>query len=111
MGAVINQAPELFHGVVANVPFVDVLTTMLDDSIPLTTGEYDVMGQPLMTRGYYDYMKTYSPYDNVQRQAYPHLLVLTGYHDSQVQYWEPAKWLPSLENSRQMTISCSFIPI
>ena len=95
MGAVINQAPELFHGVVANVPFVDVLTTMLDDSIPLTTGEYDEWGNP-NDKGYYDYMKTYSPYDNVQRQAYPHLLVLTGYHDSQVQYWEPAKWVAKL---------------
>ena len=95
MGAVINQAPELFHGVVANVPFVDVLTTMLDDSIPLTTGEYDEWGNP-NDKAYYDYMKAYSPYDNVQRKAYPHLLVLTGYHDSQVQYWEPAKWVAKL---------------
>ena len=95
MGAVINQAPELFHGVVANVPFVDVVTTMLDDSIPLTTGEYDEWGNP-HDKQYYDYMKNYSPYDNVSAQAYPNLLVLTGYHDSQVQYWEPAKWVAKL---------------
>ena len=95
MGAVINQAPELFHGVVANVPFVDVVTTMLDDSIPLTTGEYDEWGNP-NDKQYYDYMKSYSPYDNVCAQAYPNLLVLTGYHDSQVQYWEPAKWVAKL---------------
>ena len=95
MGAVINQAPELFHGVVANVPFVDVVTTMLDDSIPLTTGEYDEWGNP-HDKQYYDYMKSYSPYDNVCAQVYPNLLVLTGYHDSQVQYWEPAKWVAKL---------------
>lgn len=95
MGAVINQAPELVHGVVANVPFVDVVTTMLDDSIPLTTGEYDEWGNP-HDKQYYDYMKSYSPYDNVCPQAYPNLLVLTGYHDSQVQYWEPAKWVAKL---------------
>ncbi len=95
MGAVINQAPELFHGVVANVPFVDVVTTMLDDSIPLTTGEYDEWGNP-HDKQYYDYMKSYSPYDNVCAQTYPNLLVLTGYHDSQVQYWEPAKWVAKL---------------
>ena len=95
MGAVINQAPELFHGVVANVPFVDVVTTMLDDSIPLTTGEYDEWGNP-NDKQYYDYMKSYSPYDNVCAQAYPNLLVFTGYHDSQVQYWEPAKWVAKL---------------
>ena len=95
MGAVINQAPELVHGVVANVPFVDVVTTMLDDSIPLTTGEYDEWGNP-HDKQYYDYMKSYSPYDNVSAQAYPNLLVLTGYHDSQVQYWEPAKWVAKL---------------
>ena len=95
MGAVINQTPELFHGVVANVPFVDVVTTMLDDSIPLTTGEYDEWGNP-NDKQYYDYMKSYSPYDNVCAQTYPNLLVLTGYHDSQVQYWEPAKWVAKL---------------
>ena len=95
MGAVINQAPELFRGVVANVPFVDVVTTMLDDSIPLTTGEYDEWGNP-HDKQYYDYMKSYPPYDNVCAQGYPNLLVLTGYHDSQVQYWEPAKWVAKL---------------
>ena len=95
MGAVINQAPQLFHGVVAQVPFVDVVTTMLDESIPLTTGEYDEWGNP-NEQAYYDYIKQYSPYDQVKAQAYPHLLVTTGLHDSQVQYWEPAKWVAKL---------------
>ena len=92
MGTVINQRPELFHGVVAQVPFVDVLTTMLDESIPLTTGEFEEWGNP-QDETYYRYMKSYSPYDNVQPQVYPHLLVTSGLHDSQVQYWEPAKWV------------------
>lgn len=95
MGAVINMAPELYHGVIAAVPFVDVVTTMLDDSIPLTTGEYDEWGNP-NEKEYYDYMKSYSPYDNVKNQIYPNLLVTTGLHDSQVQYWEPAKWVAKL---------------
>ena len=95
MGAVINQAPELYRGVVAQVPFVDVVTTMLDESIPLTTGEYDEWGNPNQKR-YYDYMLAYSPYDQVKAQAYPNLLVTTGLHDSQVQYWEPAKWVAKL---------------
>lgn len=95
MGAVINRAPQLFHGVVAQVPFVDVVTTMLDESIPLTTGEYDEWGNPADAE-YYHYIKQYSPYDNVQAQDYPHLLVTTGLHDSQVQYWEPAKWVAKL---------------
>ncbi|CUZ60632.1 Protease 2 [Serratia marcescens] len=95
MGAVINQVPQLFHGVVAQVPFVDVVTTMLDESIPLTTGEYDEWGNP-NEQAYYDYIKQYSPYDQVKAQAYPHLLVTTGLHDSQVQYWEPAKWVAKL---------------
>ncbi len=95
MGAVINQAPQLFHGVVAQVPFVDVVTTMLDESIPLTTGEYDEWGNP-NEQPYYDYIKQYSPYDQVKAQEYPHLLVTTGLHDSQVQYWEPAKWVAKL---------------
>ncbi|WP_437613570.1 prolyl oligopeptidase family serine peptidase [Erwinia sp. V71] len=95
MGAVINRAPQLFHGVVAQVPFVDVVTTMLDESIPLTTGEYDEWGNPAEAE-YYHYIKQYSPYDNVRAQAYPHLLVTTGLHDSQVQYWEPAKWVAKL---------------
>lgn len=95
MGAVINMAPDLYKGVVAQVPFVDVVTTMLDESIPLTTGEYDEWGNP-NEKEYYDYMKSYSPYDNVAAKAYPNLLVTTGLHDSQVQYWEPAKWVAKL---------------
>ena len=95
MGAVVNMAPELYNGVVSQVPFVDVVTTMLDDSIPLTTGEYDEWGNPNDKR-YYDYMKSYSPYDNVSNQSYPNMLVTTGLHDSQVQYWEPAKWVARL---------------
>ena len=95
MGAVINMAPELYHGVIAQVPFVDVITTMLDDTIPLTTGEYDEWGNPNVKK-YYDYMKSYSPYDNVTAQDYPNMYVSTGLHDSQVQYWEPAKWVAKL---------------
>ena len=95
MGAAINQRPELFHGVIAQVPFVDVVTTMLDESIPLTTGEFEEWGNP-QDEEYYRYMKGYSPYDNVTAKAYPHLLVTTGLHDSQVQYWEPAKWVAKL---------------
>lgn len=95
MGSVMNMAPERFHGIVAQVPFVDVVTTMLDETIPLTTGEYDEWGNPNDEK-YYHYIKQYSPYDNVSAQAYPHLLVTTGLHDSQVQYWEPAKWVAKL---------------
>ena len=95
MGVAINARPELFHGVIAQVPFVDVETTMLDESIPLTTGEFEEWGNPQDPQ-YYEYMKSYSPYDNVTAQAYPHLLVTTGLHDSQVQYWEPAKWVAKL---------------
>lgn len=95
MGAVVNQAPELYRGVVAAVPFVDVVTTMLDETIPLTTGEWEEWGNP-KNKPYYDYMKSYSPYDNVERKPYPNLLVTTGLHDSQVQYWEPAKWVAKL---------------
>jgi len=95
MGAVVNMAPELYNGVVAAVPFVDVVTTMLDDSIPLTTGEYDEWGNPNEEK-YYNYMKSYSPYDNVEKKEYPNMLVTTGLHDSQVQYWEPAKWVAKL---------------
>jgi len=97
MGAVINMNPELFNGVIAAVPFVDVVTTMLDDTIPLTTGEYDEWGNP-NEKEYYDYMKSYSPYDNVENKNYPNLLVTTGLHDSQVQYFEPAKWVAKLRN-------------
>lgn len=95
MGAVVNMAPNLYNGVIAAVPFVDVITTMLDDSIPLTTGEYDEWGNP-NEKSYYDYMKSYSPYDNVVKQDYPNMLITTGLHDSQVQYWEPAKWVAKL---------------
>jgi len=95
MGAVVNMAPNLYNGVIAAVPFVDVITTMLDDSIPLTTGEYDEWGNP-NEKSYYDYMKSYSPYDNVVKQDYPNMLITTGLHDSQVQYWEPAKWIAKL---------------
>ena len=95
VGAVINMAPELFDGVVAAVPFVDVMTTMLDDTIPLTTGEYDEWGNPNEPEAY-AYMRAYSPYDNVAAQDYPNLLITTGLHDSQVQYWEPAKWAAKL---------------
>ncbi|QHC85684.1 protease 2 [Empedobacter brevis] len=97
MGAVINYEPALFNGVIAQVPFVDVVTTMLDDSIPLTTGEYDEWGNP-NEKEYYAYMKSYSPYDNVEAKAYPNLYISTGLHDSQVQYWEPAKWVAKLRD-------------
>jgi oligopeptidase B len=92
MGAVVNMRPDLFHGVVAHVPWVDVVTTMLDDDIPLTTSEFDEWGDPNDPESY-EYMLSYSPYDNVTAQSYPNLLVTTGLHDSQVQYWEPAKWV------------------
>ncbi len=95
MGAVVNMRPDLFKGVVAQVPFVDVVTTMLDSNIPLTTGEYDEWGDPNQSN-YYQYILSYSPHDNVQAKAYPHLLVTAGLHDSQVQYWEPAKWVAKL---------------
>lgn len=95
MGVVINLAPELFNGVIAAVPFVDVINTMLDESIPLTTGEFDEWGNP-KNKDSFDYMMAYSPYDNVEAKDYPHMLVTTGYWDSQVQYWEPAKWVAKL---------------
>ncbi|WP_144893865.1 S9 family peptidase [Flavobacterium tiangeerense] len=95
MGAVVNMAPELYNGVIAQVPFVDVISTMLDDTIPLTTGEYDEWGNP-NEKKYYKYMLSYSPYDNVKAQKYPNMYVSTGLHDSQVQYWEPAKWVAKL---------------
>lgn len=97
MGTVINLNPDLFHGVVAQVPFVDVVTAMLDETIPLTTGEFDEWGNP-KNKEYYDYMLQYSPYDNVEKKAYPHLLVTSGLHDSQVQYWEPTKWIAKLRS-------------
>ena len=95
MGALSNMAPADYRAIVAQVPFVDVVTTMLDESIPLTTNEFDEWGDP-KNKAYYDYMLSYSPYDNVARQAYPAMLVTTGLHDSQVQYWEPAKWVARL---------------
>ena len=99
MGAIINLAPELYNGVVAQVPFVDVVTTMLDDSIPLTTGEFDEWGNP-KNKEYYEYIKSYSPYDNIKKMDYPNLLITTGYWDSQVQYWEPAKWIAKLRDTK-----------
>ncbi|WP_439152389.1 S9 family peptidase [Winogradskyella sp.] len=95
MGAVLNMKPELWNGVVAAVPFVDVVSTMLDETIPLTTFEFDEWGNPKI-KTYYEYMKSYSPYDNVEAKDYPNILVTTGYWDSQVQYWEPAKWTAKL---------------
>ena len=95
VGAVVNMRPDLWKGVIAQVPFVDVVTTMLDESIPLTTGEYDEWGNP-NEKQYYDYMLSYSPYDNVEAKDYPAMLITTGLHDSQVQYWEPAKWTAKL---------------
>ena len=95
MGVITNLRPDLYKGIVAQVPFVDVITTMLDDTIPLTTGEYDEWGNP-HEKKFYDYIKSYSPYDNVSKQAYPNILITTGLHDSQVQYWEPAKWTARL---------------
>ena len=95
MGAIANIAPELYNGIIAQVPFVDVVTTMLDDTIPLTTGEYDEWGNPNVKK-YYNYIKSYSPYDNIKSQDYPSMYVSTGLHDSQVQYWEPAKWVAKL---------------
>ena len=100
MGAIVNIEGDLFNGVIAAVPFVDVLTTMLDDSIPLTTGEYDEWGNP-NKKEYYDYMKSYSPYDNVTPKNYPNMLVTTGLHDSQVQYFEPAKWVAKLRELKK----------
>ena len=99
MGVIINQAPEIYKGIVAAVPFVDIVSTMLDESIPLTTGEYDEWGNP-NDKTYYDYMLSYSPYDQVSEQDYPSMLVTTGLHDSQVQYWEPAKWVAKLRDTK-----------
>jgi len=95
MGAIINMNPELYNGIIAQVPFVDIVSTMLDESIPLTTGEFDEWGNP-KNKEYYEYMKSYSPYDQITTKAYPNMLITTGYWDSQVQYWEPAKWIAKL---------------
>lgn len=97
MGAVMNMRPDLWKGLIAAVPFVDVVTTMLDESIPLTTGEYEEWGNP-NDEEYYHYIKSYSPYDNIEAKDYPNLLITTGLHDSQVQYWEPAKWIAKLRD-------------
>ena len=102
VGAIVNMRPDLFNGVIAAVPFVDVVTTMLDESIPLTTSEYDEWGNP-NDSSYYQYMLSYSPYDNVTATSYPALLVTTGLHDSQVQYWEPAKWVAKLRVTKTDT--------
>ena len=99
VGAVSNLAPELYKGIIAGVPFVDVLTTMLDPDIPLTTSEYDEWGDPNI-KEYYDYMLSYSPYDNVGRKDYPNMLIEAGLNDSQVQYWEPAKWAARLRDRK-----------
>jgi oligopeptidase B len=95
VGAVANMRPDLFKAILAGVPWVDVVTTMLDESIPLTTGEFDEWGNP-KNKDYYNYMLSYSPYDNVEAKDYPALYVTTGLHDSQVQYFEPAKWVAKL---------------
>ena len=95
MGAIINMEPQLWNGVIASVPFVDVVSTMIDETIPLTTSEFDEWGNP-QDKEYYDYIKSYSPYDNIEKKDYPNLLITTGYWDSQVQYWEPAKWIAKL---------------
>ncbi|RLD28125.1 MAG: oligopeptidase B [Bacteroidetes bacterium] len=99
MGAILNMKPELWNGVIAAVPFVDVISTMLDETIPLTTFEFDEWGNP-KNKEYYDYMKSYSPYDNVETKDYPNILITTGYWDSQVQYWEPAKWVAKLRDMK-----------
>ncbi len=102
MGAVMNMEPKIWAGIIAQVPFVDVVTTMLDDSIPLTTGEYEEWGNP-NDKSYFEYMLSYSPYDNVKDEAYPPLLITSGYHDSQVQYWEPTKWAAKLRDHQKGT--------
>jgi oligopeptidase B len=99
MGAIANMAPGEYRGIIAGVPFVDVVTTMLDETIPLTTNEFDEWGNPKQ-KAFYDYMLSYSPYDNVTAQDYPPLLVLTGLFDSQVQYYEPAKWVARLRATK-----------
>ncbi|WP_104733806.1 S9 family peptidase [Hanstruepera ponticola] len=99
MGAIVNMEPSLWNGIIAAVPFVDIVSTMLDESIPLTTFEFDEWGNP-KDKTYYDYMLSYSPYDNVEAKAYPNMLITTGYWDSQVQYWEPAKWLAKLRDMK-----------
>lgn len=100
MGAVVNDAPELFRAVVANVPFVDVLNTMLDESLPLTPIEWPEWGNPLKDPEVFDFIRSYSPYDNVRPQAYPPMLVTAGLSDPRVTYWEPAKWVARLRATK-----------
>ncbi len=107
MGAVTNMAPYLWKGVVAQVPFVDVVTTMLDETIPLTVGEYEEWGNP-NEEEYYWYMLSYSPYDNVKKMNYPSMYITTGYHDSQVQYWEPLKWVAKIRKMRTNALPLLF---
>ena len=99
MGAIANMAPELYRGIVADVAFVDVITTMMDETIPLTTFEWQEWGNPNIQEQY-EYMLSYSPYDNVEAKGYPNILATTGLHDSQVQYWEPAKWVALLRTKK-----------
>jgi oligopeptidase B len=98
IGAVLNMEPGLFHSAIADVPFVDVLNTMCDDTLPLTPPEWPEWGNPINSRDDYEYIKSYSPYDNVSQQAYPYLLVTAGLTDPRVTYWEPAKWVAKLRN-------------
>jgi oligopeptidase B len=100
MGTIANMRPDLFKGIIANVPFVDVLTTMLDEKIPLTTFEYDEWGNPNL-KEFYDYILSYSPYDNIEPKKYPAMLISTALFDSQVQYWEPAKWVAKLRDMKK----------
>jgi len=97
MGAVANMSPESFNGIIADVPFVDVVSTMMDETIPLTSNEFDEWGNP-KDKESYEYMLSYSPYDQVKAKNYPNMLVVTGLFDSQVQYWEPAKWVAKLRD-------------
>jgi oligopeptidase B len=99
MGAVVNLSPDLFNGIIADVPFVDVVNTMLDESIPLTTNEFDEWGNP-KNKDAYLYIKSYSPYENIEKKKYPNMLVTTGLHDSQVQYFEPSKWVAKLRDMK-----------
>jgi oligopeptidase B len=110
MGAVTNMAPQLWKGVVSSVPFVDVINTMLDETIPLTTMEFDEWGNP-KDKTYFEYIRSYSPYDNLKPMKYPNILITTGYWDSQVQYWEPAKYVARLRqvktDTNQLLLWCN----
>jgi len=110
MGAAANMAPDLFNGIVAEVPFVDVMATMLDASLPLTPPEWHEWGNPIESKEAYEYMASYSPYDNVRSQTYPHIFALGGLTDPRVTYWEPAKWvakLRALRTDRNLTLLAS----